>query len=194
MANVKVTIPEQTQRYILRVEGGYYGGKDPRDPNETKYGITYRKFLDAVASGIVPKKPLKDLTTLEAMQIYEVFYWKPTGGAAFGLGCGTAFVDGAINCGNRANARLMQRTAADLGADVTDDGVIGAKTINALNALPEKVVLYSYLSYRAAYYEACIRANAKKRAEGKTKVDLSRNRRGWNNRLVRLAAEVGVVF
>lgn len=194
MANVVVTIPQQAQRYILKVEGGYYNGKDPRDPNETKYGITARTLSNAVKAGIVASPVVRDLTVLDAMKIYQVWYWNPCGADQVSLGLGIALVDGAINCGSKPTIRMLQRSLSALGDPTPDTGKLTPEVIQYANSQPEAMLLYNYLGFRLAYYDACIQRNAQLRAEGKTKVDLSKNKRGWINRLKRLAAEVGVAW
>ena len=100
-------------------EGGYVN--DTRDPGgETKYGISKRAY---------PALDIAMLTLEDAEAIYRRDYWAPAGCDAVPDAIKSDLFDTAVNAGVGRAIRLLQRA---VGA--AEDGVIGPKTLAAINA------------------------------------------------------------
>lgn len=110
-------------------EGGYVN--DPQDPGgETKWGISKRAF---------PELDIKNLTIDDAKEIYRRKYWDR-------LQCddmisdaiAAEIFDTAVNVGVKGAIRIAQQALAYLGEGIVGDGIIGPKTLEALNWWSEK--------------------------------------------------------
>lgn len=111
---------------VLKHEGGYVN--HPDDPGgETNFGITVSA---AAAAGYT--RPMRQMSELEAIGIYKRNYWREEYDAlspqvAFNL------FDAAVHSGHRTPTKWLQRL---VGA--TADGVIGPKTVAAINAMADQ--------------------------------------------------------
>ena len=139
-------------------EGGYVFDKDDRG-GETNFGISKRAY---------PNVDIKNLTIAGAKEIYKRDYWDRVRGdeiksqkVAFEL------FDTAVNMGVRTSSKLIQGCVR-----VTPDGAIGIKSLEAINATNEEILLLRFKLAKIARYTYL----AKKRPE---------NRKfllGWINR------------
>lgn len=103
---------------VLREEGGYVN--DPHDPGgETDFGISKRAYPDI---------DIKALTVAEAEAIYHRDYWAKIDGDALPAGLDLAVLDFAVNSGVARAVEMLQSLLL-----VTRDGVIGPKTLAAIN-------------------------------------------------------------
>jgi lysozyme family protein len=122
-------------RLILDEEGGYTN--DPDDPGgETNFGISKRSY---------PNLDIKSLTRQQAIDIYIKDYWNPLQLQEFDSNMALMIMDCGVNQGTHRAIIILQKC---LG--VTEDGIIGSKTIAAYKAtgLP-----YSeYAAQRLAHY------------------------------------------
>lgn len=147
---------------IIKVEGGYVD--DPNDSGgETKYGITKRT---ARGYGYIDK--MVDLPLHVAEDIYRVNYWERLrldDIAAVNRDLAKELMDTGVNQGVKAAGKYLQRGLNILNnqtryyADISVDGSIGGKTIQAFNAYIAKrgkmgaVVLFKVLdSLQATFY------------------------------------------
>lgn len=122
-------------RYLFQNEGGYVSdSNDSGGP--TKYGVTIKTLglwrgIECTAADVAA------LEKSEVEEIYYVLYWKP-------LGCdrmtrpsiATAIFDTGVLFGAHTagmNAQVAARACGCL--TLTLDGIVGPKTIEALNAL-----------------------------------------------------------
>jgi len=107
---------------LLGHEGGYVN--DKRDPGgETKYGISKRSY---------PGEDIAGMTIDRAREIYLRDYWGPAGCDAVPLAVKFDLFDMAVNAGVKAAVRCLQRAAGE-----TDDGVLGPRTLQAVQSLPD---------------------------------------------------------
>ena len=119
-------------------EGGYVD--DPNDAGgETKFGISKRAY---------PNVDIKNLTTDEAKAIYKRDYWDRVKGdeiasqkVAFEL------FDTAVNMGVRTASKLMQGCVGS-----HPDGIIGNKTLEAINSTDEELLLLRFKLAKVARY------------------------------------------
>lgn len=108
----------------LGYEGGYVD--DPDDPGgETRFGISKRSYPDV---------DIKALSEAEAKDIYRRDYWnKLRLGEIYSTLISSEIFDTAVNMGRRNSIRIAQKSLNFLGGDLVEDGIIGAKTLTALN-------------------------------------------------------------
>jgi lysozyme family protein len=106
---------------LIGHEGGYVD--HPDDPGgETKFGISKRAH---------PTEDIKGMTLDRAKKIYLRDYWGPAGCDAVPDRIKFDLFDMAVNMGTRKAIRALQEAC---GAEV--DGVLGPRTLLALNACP----------------------------------------------------------
>lgn len=121
---------------LIGHEGGY--SKDPRDPGgETKYGISRRAY---------PGEDISGMTLERAKEIYLRDYWGPAGCDAVPHGVKFDLFDMAVNSGVRAAIRCLQRTCRE-----NEDGVLGPRTLQAVQAMPDSKIIARFNGARLAY-------------------------------------------
>lgn len=127
---------------ILEREGGFVDHKNDRG-GPTNYGITqrvYREWKGADAD-------VKNITKSEASQIYLEYYWKPSKAELLPESIRDIHMDAAVNHGvSRAN-KLLQAAAG-----VDQDGVVGNKTLEAVNEMDARLLKCRYIAARYAFY------------------------------------------
>lgn len=121
---------------ILKNEGGYVN--DPNDPGgETNFGICKRSY---------PNVDIKNLTKDGAKAIYKKDYWdKVNGDQINDQNLATSVFDFAVNAGVGTAIKQVQKML-----NVTADGVLGPKTMAALNA--SSGLSKSFAKSRVRYY------------------------------------------
>jgi lysozyme family protein len=121
---------------LLRHEGGY--GNDPNDPGgETKFGISKRAY---------PSLDIRALTEAEAAAIYRRDYWDALRCDALPPALAVCLFDCAVNQGEGAAVRLLQRA---LGAK--EDGVLGPATLR-LGQAAQPSQIDDFMARRAKRY------------------------------------------
>lgn len=129
---------EDAWEALVGNEGGY--SNDPNDPGgETMWGVTARV---ARAWGYTGDMKLLPLAT--AQEIAKKEYWNKYQCDAFDIHVGFQVLDAAYNGGHPA--QWLQKSAG-----VIQDGVIGTKTIKAVNTLDPRVVCLRFDAYRLQY-------------------------------------------
>jgi lysozyme family protein len=126
----------------LSNEGGY--SNDSTDlGGETKFGISKRAY---------PKEDIKNLTIERAKSIYKTDYWdKIKGDQVNSQVIANSIFDFAVNAGVKTSIKLAQNIVS-----VLEDGIIGVKTINALNSIPESnFKMLSTLKKIQRYIDIC---------------------------------------
>lgn len=146
MAKFEIAIP-----HVLAWEGGYVN--HPADPGgETNRGITDR--LDGKVDGLVDLDgdgfgdvDIKGLTEDEAKQVYKRRFWdRMQGDKIESQHIANILFDGFVNCGFNG-IRIMQRIL-----HLKEDGVVGPKTLSAINCAHEVTLYESYKQERMNYY------------------------------------------
>ena len=130
-------------KLVLEHEGGYVN--DPDDPGgETNYGISKRSYPDV---------DIANLTQPQAVEIYQRDFWDKQWNLILSQDLSTALLDASVNMGRAAAVKLLQRAAnkAYCRDMLTVDGVVGAKTIAALNEASEDV-LREFRASRSMFY------------------------------------------
>lgn len=110
-------------------EGGYVD--DPADKGgATNMGIT-RRTLAAWRGSKVTKNDVLNLGEREARQIYYRSYWMAVKCSKMPAGVDVILFDAAVNHGPVNAGKILQRA---LSAKVKIDGIIGTRTIKAVNS------------------------------------------------------------
>lgn len=135
-------------QYILEVEGGYTNDKYDRG-GETKYGII--KEVASRHGYFVP-----DLTKEQAKQIYyEDYYIKFKLNYIKSFRMRLSLFDFIVHSGRNA-VKKAQETLNELGFKLVVDGIIGIKTVYALNSVSVGAFLNLYHKKQKEYYEAIV--------------------------------------
>ena len=123
-------------------EGGYINDSEDAG-GETKFGISKRAY---------PNVDIKNLTTDEAKAIYKRDYWdRIKGDLIADEQVAYEIFDTAVNMGVRTASKLAQ-----MALSVHPDGIIGNKTLSALNAINREDFLTRFkLSKIARYTYLC---------------------------------------
>lgn len=151
---------DQAVEFVLKAEGGYVF--DPRDPGgETRFGISKRSY---------PKEDIKNLTEQRAKEIYKRDFWDAAKCDQLPAALRLAVFDAAVNQGLGAAIRMLQACL-----QVTQDGVLGPKSIAAAQKNPESLVI-AYMTERAMRYMGT--------------ANFDRFGRGWLNRIFHLMKTV----
>lgn len=125
---------------LLGSEGGYSDHK--ADPGgKTQFGITERV---ARAHGFTGD--MRTLTRDEAKRIYRADYWEPVCADDLPPQVRYDVFDGAVNSGVKQSVKWLQRAAG-----VTDDGIIGPKTLAAVHATAPDRVAKRYNGHRLRF-------------------------------------------
>lgn len=123
---------DQSLPLVLKNEGGYVN--NPKDPGgETNKGITKAVYDAWRRKKGQPVQSVRLISDAEVHDIYKANYWDAVKGDNLPEGVNYVVFDGAVNSGPGQSVKWLQRA---LG--VTDDGLIGPKTIAAANAFPDK--------------------------------------------------------
>ena len=128
----------------LKHEGGYVWRDD--DPGgETNYGIS---------KGSYPSIDIKNLTKAQAIEIYRRDYWeKPKINMIKDDDLAAKVFDIGVNVGTTRAVRFLQTAINFLGAKLATDGVLGPKTLSAVNGHSNpKAVLTVFKEQVRAHY------------------------------------------
>ena len=124
---------DQAFERLIGHEGGYVN--HPDDPGgETKFGITKRTY---------PLENIKGMTLERAKVLYLRDYWGPAGCDAVPDAIKFDLFDMAVNSGVVPAVRALQRA---VGA--TPDGILGPKTLQAINSMPAPRLVARLNGYR----------------------------------------------
>lgn len=161
-------------KLVLGAEGGYSNDKADRG-GATNFGITQYTYDAWNNKHKMVRSSVKNIKLTEVKEIYETEYWVPAGCQKLSTKLAIVHFDSAVNHGVSKANKLLQRSVG-----VKEDGKIGPKTIAAINALPEGVVIEDYIAVRIDFYHDIVTN------------DLSQTRflKGWLNRVARLEKEV----
>lgn len=137
---------------ILAHEGGY--SDDIHDPGgATKLGVTIataRAFkLDMDGDGDVDKADVKALTPAAVAPVYHRGYWLASSADICPTGLDYIVFDCAVNQGVGRATKWLQTIAG-----VTADGVIGPKSIAAIQKLDATRSVKDFADLRLAHYQS----------------------------------------
>ena len=181
-------LPEEYLRLVLKYEGGYVN--DPLDKGgETNRGITIGTLNTAKKQGIVPSDvTIRDLThDLESVRkIYDINYYKKSKANLMSHPLAFAHFDASVNHGISWSSKFLQRALNKFGANLVDDGIIGPKTLTALDDIMSNVYIYKiideYCNIRKSFYDSIVTNNPSQK----------KFYNGWMNRLASVRKYCGV--
>ena len=156
--------------YILMVEGGYSNDKADKG-GKTKYGI-----IEVEARKYGYKGDMKDLTKEIAEDIYKNKYYLSNNlDKIKDKRVALSIADWTINSGNWGTKKAQQTVNILKGDILVVDGILGEKSIEAINSIRPEMFLNQYHVLQRRFYQAIVDHNASQ------KVFL----KGWLNRVVR---------
>jgi len=166
MADINKLIPK-----ILIHEGGYNDIKEDAG-GATNKGITIATWKangeDKDFDGDIDKDDLKLITVDDFKKIFKKFYWdKMKADEIINQSVANILVDWIYNSGSIAIHKLQMI----LG--VTDDGVVGPKTLKMLNSMDQKILFDKIWASRFRFYHEIVKNKPSQ------KIFL----KGWINRL-----------
>ncbi len=134
-------------KFVLLEEGGYTN--HPSDPGgATNYGITihdYRRYVKPKATAA----DIKKMQLSEAKAIYRAKYWDIQHCDRMPSGVDYAMFDYGVNSGIGRSQKVLQRILK-----VHVDGIIGAKTLAALNAQDPQYIILALCKERMGFLRA----------------------------------------
>lgn len=141
---------ERIVNHTIKIEGGYVD--DPKDPGgATKYGISLRflthEKLKCCKGMIIDKDFIKNLNIPLTIEIYREAFWNRFKYYDINNTVIAAKIfDMAVNMGASQAHKLAQRAASSLlNESLVIDGILGQKSIAAINYLIEIVAEYKYI-------------------------------------------------
>ena len=146
---------------VLKSPGGGFVN-DPKDPGGvTVYGIAADALIKSAKitpaeMGIVDFTPSEMMrVTLETAEtIYEKYIWRPNKyDAITDKVVATKVFDVGTNIGCPRANRMIQRAAGDCGHVCDVDGIVGEKSIEAINACDPRALVTAMCVRQKKYYE-----------------------------------------
>lgn len=171
-------LPRHILQIILNNEGGF--NDDPRDSGgKTKFGITEYTLNKAIKDKVIAPKEVKDITTEDALKIYDYRYWITCKANLMPEPLNLLHFDTAVLHGNGGATKILQRTLTSMGFPVKIDGGFGPQTMEAFKAAlsmyGQEKIIKMYLIKRKIYTQEI----------HSPRNDWAFN--GWMNRLKRMA-------
>ncbi|CAB4146398.1 zliS Lysozyme family protein [uncultured Caudovirales phage] len=149
---------------VIRLEGGQKITNNPHDPGGlTKWGISQKAY---------PRLDIKALSEAQAFKIYEEDYWEPMRCESYSPAVALILFDAAVNQGVGGAIRMAQAVAGTL-----TDGILGPKTIAAINAMGDLSFVRRFAKARVARYLSI-----------DTEIEEA-NEKGWMNRIIDVTTE-----
>lgn len=136
---------------VLQHEGGFVNNaKDPG--GATNFGISLRYLRQYRCNTIV--EDIKNLTREEAIKIYQADWWEQHNyNAIYHQAIATKVFDLAVNMGaKQAHICLQRALRAATGNPLSEDGVLGEKTVVAINTAHPEILLAAFKSEAAGFY------------------------------------------
>lgn len=159
--------PQPLANKLLRLEGGFVYDKFDRG-GATNKGVTLNTFR-AYYGQDKTTADLKAITADEWTQIFKAGYWdKMKADDIRSQSVAELLVDFAYNSGVATASRHIQALVG-----TKTDGVIGPKTISAINAHTPRILFQRLQRDRLQYVENIVKANPSQR----------RFLQGWRNRI-----------
>ena len=153
--------------YIFEVEGGYTNDKNDRG-GKTAWGITEEEAREFGYTG-----DMRNLTKDFAKNIYlKKYYLGNKLDKILNDKVALSIFDWAVNSGGKG-IKKAQIVANKFGANLVIDGIIGNKTLEAINAIDPKMFLKEYHEMQRTFYKNLA-------AKDRTQEDFLK---GWLNRV-----------
>ena len=168
--NTSEDVFNKTFEYILSVEGGYSNDKADKG-GKTKYGI-----IEVEARKYGYKGDMKDLTKDIAEDIYKNKYYLSNNlDKIKDKRVALSIADWTINSGSWGLKKAQQTINILKGDILAVDGVLGEKSIQAINSINPEMFLNQYHELQRKFYKAIVDNNPSQSVFLK----------GWLNRVTR---------
>lgn len=158
---------------MLPREGGSYVTEDPDDPGGvTKWGISLRTLakagqidldndgyfdFDLDRDGDIDAADVRAMPFNVAKDFYrEIIFEHHNYKRILDQSITNKIFDITVNMGARQSHRCVQRACRAGGRAVVDDGILGPKTLKAINVIAPRILLHSLRSEQAAVYRLII--------------------------------------
>ena len=157
---------EKALKRILKHEGGYVN--DPLDSGGmTNLGVTKRVWEEFVGHP-VSEADMRALTPEIIAPMYKMKYWNSSYCEVLPKGLDYVVFDFAVNAGTGRSVKTLQQAIGCVA-----DGVIGPKTMAAINGANPKDLIAKFSDARADFYQGIVAR----------KPDQARFIKGWLNRV-----------
>jgi lysozyme family protein len=157
---------EECLARVLKHEGGYV--HDSLDSGgRTNLGVTQRVWEEFVGHP-VSEADMRTLTLEKVTKLYKQRYWNPAYCEVLPKGLDYVVFDFAVNAGTGRSVKTLQSAIGCVA-----DGVIGPKTMAAINGANVKNLVAKFSDARTEFYQGIV---AKK-------PDQARFIKGWLNRV-----------
>tara|TARA_R110002126_G_scaffold114999_1_gene253715 strand:+ start:2257 stop:2799 length:543 start_codon:yes stop_codon:yes gene_type:complete len=157
---------EKALKRILKHEGGYVN--DPLDSGGmTNLGVTKRVWEEFVGHP-VSEADMRALTPEKVGSMYKMKYWNSSYCEVLPKGLDYVVFDFAVNAGTGRSVKTLQQAIGCVA-----DGVIGPKTMAAINDAEPKDLIAKFSDARADFYQGIVAR----------KPDQTRFIKGWLNRV-----------
>jgi lysozyme family protein len=157
---------EKSLKRILKHEGGFVN--DPLDSGGmTNLGVTKRVWEEFVGHP-VSEADMRALTPEKVGSMYKLKYWNPSYCEVLPKGLDYVVFDFAVNAGTGRSVKTLQQAIGCVA-----DGVIGPKTMVAINDAEPKDLIAKFSDARADFYQGIVTR----------KPDQARFIKGWLNRV-----------
>jgi lysozyme family protein len=128
---------DESFEHVIGHEGGYVN--DPLDPGgETNFGVSRRSY---------PGEDIANMTIERAKEIYMRDYWGPAGCDGVPDLLKFDLFDMAINQGVKPAIRALQHACGEV-----EDGILGPRTLQALQSIPPVRLLFRFDAARLVRY------------------------------------------
>lgn len=132
--------------HVLVSEGGFVN--HPADPGRaTNMGVTQAVWEEWVKRPVTEQE-MRDLKPDDVRELYRVKYWNRVKGDELPTGVDLCVFDFAVNSGVHRGASFLQRM---VGAK--EDGIIGPRTLAAVNAEEQDVLIRRYCDARLKFLQ-----------------------------------------
>lgn len=145
--------------HIFQVEGKKFTDIPEDRGGPTKFGITQRT-LQSYLGYVVSREDVMNMTEELAGDIYEAIFWKPLKLDKLNHHIALALFNQAVHRGpNSAVKSLQSVLRMNFQKPIAEDGIIGQKTIEAANSVPEERLLIRFLCQCQHHYLEIWRAD-----------------------------------
>ncbi|MEE4187894.1 MAG: holin-associated N-acetylmuramidase [Roseobacter sp.] len=181
----------QIAKEIVLREGGFVN--DPDDPGgATNFGVTIHTMrslgLDLDRDGSVTVKDVRALTRGQAIEIFEKHYFEKPLIALLPDALHATVFDMYVNAGSNA-IKILQRLLRDMGQELVIDGVLGPKTIGAVQTAYMSAPDYLPDAYGIARRNYYFRIADRRKASRKYARTRAGGKGGWIRRAEEFISE-----
>jgi lysozyme family protein len=135
-------------KQVLKSEGGW--SDHASDPGgATMKGITIGTYREWKRNPHITKEELRAIPDAEVYDIYRQQYWNKIDGDYLPSGVDYAVFDAAVNMGVARATKLIQEAVG-----VTADGVLGPKSLSAIQKANPKELIEKFSALKEAFYRS----------------------------------------